>query len=307
MLKILRAQVRDTNKCSIFFSAVRQVRIQEPTKKKLEYEWGEPEFKIYPSGIDFGMCPLAYLESRTKWDGINNLKGIYRVKRGKALHWEMQEDFKDSERIYPKPCTDNMTERIKEKLESEWPEVPFHDTEENAFIKDEEGNLIVTGLSGSMDAVIDWKGPTPVEIKSTSIPIEKWKAHVQDNLPDVKHICQVATYMVMANALNYYPQKVEKGILAYCNLLFAPEDQDCEAEFVIYLDKPHPKLVEKGFEGTVRELTEELLFKGLAPTRKNFIENYLQEEKKEVLCTYSKCSKHNGLHRTKVRKSTRSS
>lgn len=302
-LKWLKSDIKYQEKCSIFFSNISQTRFRSKKKDKEEYAWGAPEFKVYPSGIDFGLCPLKYLTGKMIPSVIDNRKGMYRVARGKAIHGEYQKDFLESDKLYPKPNTETMTERIKQKLEDEWPEVPFHDLEENACIRDEAGNVLVTGLSGSVDAVIDWLGPVPVEIKSTSIFIEKWSKHVEDNLPDTKHICQLATYMVMMNRLGYYDKPITRGILAYVNAMYEPEDQKSEVEFVIHLDKPHPKLVDKGFSGTVRELIEDLLFKGIAPERKRFIENYLQEEKEELVCMYSNCKSHSGQRRTKIRAS----
>ncbi len=268
-MKFLKSQLISQEKKSIFFPEIRKVRRKEIETRKGTHSWGAPDFKIYPSGLSFGMCPARYVESLAKWSGIEDMGAIYRVKRGSAVHGELQSDFLLSEKIYAKP--NNITnKRILDKLESNWPEVPFHDTEE-------------TGISGSADSVINWQGPVPVEIKSTSIDPKKWKKHREENLPSLQHVCQIGIYMWMFNRLNYYPERVTRGILAYLNLMFEPGNLESEHEFVVELDKPV-----KGYVETLNELVEDLVLNGIVPCRAQLMAG------EEVKCTYSKCKTHNG-------------
>lgn len=269
MLKLgfLKKQIKSQQRGNIFFSDIRRTRRKEIEKKKLEYEWGAPDYKIYPSGLSLGMCPKDYIISLENWNGISNLDAIYRVKRGSAIHKEFQKDVLLSDRLYIPPG--NITdERILKKLEKEWPEVPFHCKE--------------TGVSGSIDSVINWEGPVPVEIKTTSIEAARWDQHLKRNLPYLSHITQIGVYIWYLNRLKYYNEEVTRGILAYNNLLIAPGNDKAELEFVIDKDyKP------RGYTEPIIDLVEDLILNGVSKCR----EQYIQAGGDSVECTYSKCRK----------------
>lgn len=266
-LGFLKKQIKSQKRGNVFFTNIRKTRRREIEKRKSEYEWGFPDYKIYPSALCLGMCPKDYILSLENWNGIGNLDAIYRVKRGSAVHKEFQKDFLLSDRIYAPP-KNIFDERILKKLDKEWPEVPFHCKE--------------TGVSGSIDAVINWDGPVPVEIKTTSIEPSRWNQHVEKNLPYMSHITQIGSYIWYLNRLGYYREPVTRGILAYNNLLFSPGIDKAELEFVI--DESY---IPKGYTESLNDLVEDLILNGVSKCRMQ----YIQTGRDSVECTYSKCKK----------------
>ncbi len=291
MRSFLKSQIKGAERASIFFNEIRRTRREQIEVSKEEYEWGAPEFKLYPSGLSGpNMCPKDYVLSYLKWGGIADLNGICRVSRGNAIHWEFQQDLLLSKKNYQRPNLDLAAPRMKEKIEEVWPEHPFQDFE--------------TGYSGSLDGVMDWQGPCPLEFKSTSIAQEKWKDHIETELPKVNHLMQFGCYFYHVIKLKYFPVNPERGLLCYYNTMFDPTKQDQEVEFPIYYKKPHPKL---GGEETLEEIITNLIENGTTPCRNQLIEqweDYLQGKELNIECTYNKCSKHNGKkNRVKIIKS----
>lgn len=238
---------------------------------KQEYEWGEPDYKIYPSGFTsktFELCPAEHIVSLENWGGIAQLAGVYKVRRGSAVHEEYQNELLESDKLYPKP--ENIAdERMKQKLEDKWPEVPFHDHE--------------TGISGSVDLVMTWKkAPCLIEIKSTSIDPTRWEEYKSKSLPSEHHLIQFGIYYWELLKLGYYAE-IPRGVLVYNNLLFPPGDEKGELELLIPPDyelKKYPgiKLI---------DLAEDLIL-NLQDCRNQYIQN----GKDGVVCHYGRCRKH---------------
>lgn len=290
MRAFLKGQIKGAEKASIFFNEIRRTRREQIEISRESYEWGAPEFKLYPSGLKSPtMCPKDFILSYLTWGGIADLKGICRTSRGSAIHWEFQQDLLLSKKNYERPDLSNSAPRMLEKIEEVWPEVPFQDFE--------------TGFSGSLDGVMDWKGPTIIEIKSTSIPEADWKKTISDSLPKVPHIMQLGCYFYHIIKQKFYKVYPEKGLLCYYNTLFDPTLQEQEVEFPVYYDRPH-ELVDP--DRTLREVVTDLIENGTTPCRNQLIEQwetYLQTGELNIECTYDKCSKHNGKNRVKIIKS----
>ena len=256
----LKSSARSQKQGSVFFTEILRVRRRQVENKKKDYVW--EEYKWYPSGLVIGMCPKAYLLKQQTFNGIEDLDAIYRVRRGSAVHWEFQQDILESPRLYPKPQK-RLSPRMEAKLQDNWPEVPFHELD----------------VSGSADCVIDWQGPCPVEIKSTSKDPKKWEEE-KTKLPSLQHLTQVGIYRWMFNYAGYYPEPCEKAVLAYQNLLFDVIDPKGRVEYIIDKDyRPH------GYAETLDELVEELILKGLVPT----MDSYRQSGEDGVLCHYPRC------------------
>jgi hypothetical protein len=189
----------------------------EIATKKAEARW--EDYKIYPSSLkSMGQCPKDFIASLAKPSTIEDILAIYKVKRGSAVHLELQKDLLLSDKIAPMPNQEFMTDRIKEKLLKGWPEAPFHS--------------MVTRHSGSADGVILVKGrPTGVEIKTTSIDFDRWK---NMSKPSDAHIFQVCDYMYHFKLDDYYDPPIDTFIIAYLNLLYPPGDQDAEKEFEVH-------------------------------------------------------------------------
>jgi hypothetical protein len=259
MVSFLKALASDQAKGSVFFSQVRRVRRIEIEESRRAYRWGAPDFKLYPSSLSFNMCPKAYIESLPEFNGIEDLTAIYRVKRGSAVHTELQDSFLKADKVFPRSKL-HVPERSLKKLEENWPEVPFHDLD--------------SGISGRVDGLMDWKGPVPVEIKTTSISPDKWEKHTETNLPLPYHLCQGAVYCYELNLLHYTEEPITRFILAYINLMMSPGDAKAEKEYVIDYEP-------------LRERTT-LLISHLTQVRNAFIKG------EEIECAYPECKIHEG-------------
>jgi hypothetical protein len=205
------------------------------------------------------MCPVNHIKGLEKWSGIDDVTAIYRVKRGSAVHKELQQDLLQSKSLYDPPG--NISDpRIKSKLTNNWPEVPFHDFDSR--------------LSGSVDCVLNFRGqPLPGEIKTTNIDPERWEQH-QKTLPMPNHLCQASIYCYELLKLNYYPGKeIKNFLLIYLNLLYPPGDQKAEKEYLLEYDAPKT-------EHLVQELTKNM-------------NQYISGE--EMICQYQLCKIHNTM------------
>lgn len=215
----LKSQVTDQIKGSIFFSQIRKARLAEIEKKRSEYEWGAPLYKIYPSGLKFTMCPVEFVRGLEKFSGIEDIGSQYKVKRGSAVHAELQEDMLTMPGLFAKERLHLPDDEQRAKLDLMWPEVPFWDK--------------ASGISGRLDGLLDYNGPVPLEIKSTSVDPKKWEEHIEKNLPNSQHICQGAVYCYELSHLGYVDRPITRFVLAYINLLYMPGTQLAEKEFVI--------------------------------------------------------------------------
>lgn len=286
---------------TLFFNEVRESRLKEIAKRKESYNWKFP-FKIYPSMFHYGMCPVDYIVSLTTFSGIDNLVGIYRVKRGSAVHTEFQDDFKHSKRIYP---YDEINQTKDDYTRGLWPEVGFYDK--------------ATGVSGRADGIIKFDCPVPIEIKTTSVfgklseeeypmlkelveqyennggrklkknfkPLQDFISTIGYNnwwekLPMPQHICQGAIYCEEFNRMGFFDKEINKFILAYVNLVIPPGDTRGEKEFVMHYDE---ELKDK----TCR------LLEGLSEVRSQYmsIKDFSSVFWADQLeCTYKDCRKH---------------
>jgi hypothetical protein len=272
-MNFIKSQIKAQAKCSVFFSEIKKMRMKGIELSKQEYKWGEPDWKIYPSGFTgktFELCPAEHVISRENWSGISQLTGVNKARRGSAIHDEFQKEWLESDKLYPRPNTSNMDERILTKLEEAWPEVPFHDHN--------------TGFSGSIDLVIKWKDePCLVEIKSTSIAQDKWVEHKTKRLPLEHHLIQFGIYYYEALELGYY-DSIPRGILVYQNTMFEPGDPKGEMEYLIPPDYKMSK-----YPGTtLLDLSRDLVL-AVADCRLQYIQN----GRDGVVCSYGRCRKHN--------------
>lgn len=224
-MSFLKTQAKDQIKGSIFFSQIRAVRRMEMFEKESTYSWGEPHYKIYPSSLSYGICPIDHIKSLKDFNGIKDLGAIYKTKRGSSVHTELQDDLVRSSKLYSK---EKLQERFfgeqLEKFLENWPEIPFRCQK--------------SGISGRLDGLLMYDSPIPLEIKTTSVPIDRWLNHVETKLPDPKHICQGAIYCEMLNSLGIVDEPISKFCLAYLNLLYPPGDDRAEQEYIINYDLP---------------------------------------------------------------------
>lgn len=213
------------------------------------------------------MCPKEFIQGLEQFNGIEDLDAIYRVRRGSSVHEELQTDIARSGKLWDrKILTDTMVKArsslvgdpILVKLQDLWPEVPFWDEE--------------SGISGRLDCLMDWQGPVPVEIKTTSIPPDRWEQDIEKRLPLPNHICQGAIYSYMLPMLGYTPP-IKRFVLAYLNLLMPPGDQRGEKEYIIEFT---PELKDK-----VEQLRAEIILQ-----RKAYVAGEITP------CTYNLCKKH---------------
>jgi hypothetical protein len=257
-------QINDQEKGRLFWPTIRKVRRAEIEESKRDFHWGEPDYKLYPSSVkSWTACPKKVILAHTVWGGISELDGIYRTRRGSAIHTEIQEDFQCSDRCAPLPDTSSMTERIKLKLFNNVPEVPFHDFD--------------TGFSGSVDSVLQLRSGEiiPVEIKSTGLDEDQWAESIEKEFPrNMKAwTIQLCNYIYHLNKNKYYDRKITRGILAIINSRFDPANKEAYLEYVIDYSE---------YETRISELIEHLSLH-----RKAYI------NKQDLECSYPLCSEHN--------------
>jgi hypothetical protein len=223
MSNFFTKQLEDASKGSVFFSAIRKARRIEIERKKKEARW--QDYKIYPSSLkSMTQCPKEFIKSLEKAGTIEDLQAVYRVKRGSAVHREFQDSLLLSDKLYQKPKYIE-DERIRAKLEANWPEVPYHSK--------------ITNHSGSADGMIKFKNrPAVIELKTTSVDDYKWEAL---DKPSDAHIFQVMDYMYHFNEMEYFDIKIEESFLCYLQLRYDPGEQDAEKEFTVYYDEHKEK------------------------------------------------------------------
>lgn len=258
MSKFLKSLLRDKANNKIFFPMIRSVRKRSIEIRKENYRWGAPDYKIYPSAIrSWNICPVEFIKSLETAQGnvIDQLDGIYRVRRGSAVHAELQEDLLISGKNYADPL--GLSPELYQKLCDNRPEIPFTDPE--------------SGFSGRLDGCISFKGePLPIEIKTTSSDIKTWTK----NLPKPEHKIQGAFYCYFPNKLKYYPVKIKRFLLCYLNLTLDPANQqNGEEEFM------------EEYDSTLEDKTH-LLVTHLTGARQAYINN------QEVNCAYPLCRIH---------------
>lgn len=257
-MSFIKSQIKDQIKGNIFFPLVRKSRRQEIEKKKTEYKWGAPDFKLYPSSLTFTMCPIKHLRALEKFSGIEDIDAIYRVKRGSAVHEELQRDLvaHDTKALYP--LNVQVSLEMAKKLLDGFPEVAFYDPD--------------SGISGRLDGLLSLAGePIPLEIKTTSVSQDRWPDYTEKMLPSSQHLCQGSIYCYQMNKLGYVKTPVKRFVLAYLNLLYQPGDLKAEKEYII------------NYDGELEDKTT-LLIRHLAIARKAYMAG-----DKDFECEYPLC------------------
>lgn len=242
-----------------FFDAIRYWRQQTAQKQRLTYSWKDNNYKIYPSGLSsVSMCPYRYVHEDVHKPPVFPTEALYKMSVGNALHEMYQNDAMNVERLlWPKPTVPDF---LQEKLESSWPEVPVADPE--------------SGISGRADLVLDQHGlPVVLDIKTTSIPVEKWNADYFKKLPYKNQMLQVGIYIHLMNKYGYYVSRISRGVLGYVNVLLPAGHRDAEIEK--YFD----------YDDTMEENIS-LLIEHLSKERKAFIEG------RGSSCSYPRCRIH---------------
>lgn len=272
-MSLLKRLLQDRDNGSYLFNAIRRHRLKQEQDKVANHVW---DGKVHPSSLSFDLCMEDYFESvssRTEWF-IDN---IYKAASGTAKHKEYQDECLLIEGLlWPKPT--NVSPEIAAKIEETWPEIPV--------------KYPPAGISGRVDLVLNVRGkPLLVDIKSTSVNPDEWaekmekaKGWLQGRFQDIprireaeyyrKYYTQLCSYIHMANLSNYYDQKIERGGLAYVNMLMPAGSKGSEVE--IYWD----------FTPEIEAMCN-LLFEHLAIHR-----NAKLAGKKEE-CKYPLCEKHN--------------
>lgn len=252
----LKQQLLDQKKNSYFFNAIRRVHRKQEELNKIEYDWEGRGFKVYPSSIDFGMCPYAYFRNHKEYEENRDpIMSSYRKSRGSALHKEFQTWFLKSNIIAPRPNI--KLEYPKNKLKKLWPEVPI--LYEPAMV------------SGQADGVMLYKNQLCIlEFKSKNEDEKDWEETIERRLPMSYHVAQAAFYADIMTEQEYWNQPVEWLCIAYLNTRFKPGDPKAEKEFYLPYDN-HLK-------GRVSILKEHLV-----KERDAFI------NKIESFCTYPGC------------------
>ena len=256
-------QINDQELGHLFWPAIRKVRRAEIEKSKKEFRWGDPEYKLYPSSIkSWSCCPKKVVQDHSKWNGISDLDGIYRTRRGKAMHWEFQQDFLRSDRRAPEPNKANMPDRIRKKLEDNPSEVPFQS--------------LITGFSGSVDSVLQTRAGEiiPVEIKSTGKDSIDWEYDILKQFPRTMEswTIQLCIYIHHLNMLEYYPTRISRGILAVVNSREDSADKYAYLEYRINYSE---------FQHRTEELVKHLSWQRLA---------YIMQD--DLKCPYPLCREH---------------
>lgn len=251
-------------KDDVFFNEIRFHRAKERLESKSSYSWENIDYKIYPSSLDYTICPHEYIYTtvQTPMDfGQNNEMMHYRGKVGTHIHKMFQsEALLIQDFLYKKP---NIPKNLEQKLEDNWPEVPV-------FIEE-------IGLSGKADLVVNYKDkPLVIDIKTTSQVPFKWNTY---KCPS-RYKLQVKLYAYVMNLHNYYDTKIDKVCLAVVNLLMAPGSDDSEREYCF-------DLTEKD-EEEIKHLLDQLKIQ-----RDMFLAGVPKEDA-EKKCEYNLCEDSHG-------------
>lgn len=262
MVSFYGKQIQDQKKGAVYLPAIRKVRLKEIITKEEAFYWGAPDYKLYPSSLkSWRTCPKEFITKNEKYSGIKQIQGINRTRRGSAIHAELQKDFLLSDKICPKP--QNITDqRILDKLEKGWPEIPFHDFE--------------TGFSGSADSAMLWRGKiVPVEIKTTSMDKKDWKESVSGSFRQKEAwTIQLCNYIYHFKKLRYWEQDISEGLLVIVNSSYDPGEEGGEGECEQLVDYSQ-------YEDRISTLIEHVAKHRLA---------YMKGD--DMPCTYPLCNSH---------------
>lgn len=213
-MRLQQEKEEEERRKSPIFTELTSIRLKDIEKRKENYYWGAPDYKIYPSQLIFGICPITYLKTKEQYSGISDVLGAFRTRRGSAIHEEIQNDLQHSKYLYPKSKL-NLT---KKDLEV-WPEVPFWDKK--------------SGISGRLDILWDLDGPVPIELKTTSKIEKAWN----ELKPDSSHRCQASVYCEELMQMGIVKEPIKQFMLVYVNSMMRPEDPAAYKEFFIEYDE----------------------------------------------------------------------
>ena len=218
-MRLQQEKEEEERKSSPIFTELTRLRLKDIERKKAAYTWGAPDYKIYPSQLIFGICPISYLKAKESYSGISDVLGSFRTRRGSAIHEEIQKDLLWSKKLYP-------LEKLNISAQDTvvWPEIPFWDKK--------------SGISGRLDLMWDLDGPVPVELKTTSKIEKAWN----ELKPDSSHRCQASIYCEELMQMGIVQEPIKQFMLVYVNSMMRPEDPAAYKEFFIpYDDKLQTK------------------------------------------------------------------
>lgn len=268
MSEFFKSQLLDKEKKSIVFSELRRLRRLEIEEKKNDPSWRERDYKLYPSGgYQLSCCPWYEIQHMDE-PRTFQLENWYKMKAGTAKHKEIQDDLLKSNLLYfpdgthPGLYLGNgyMRQEIRADIEKQWPEVPYRCPK--------------SGFSMRVDGVLKIDDhPAVIEIKTTSVPPDKWEEYKQKYLPDKKHFSQVLICTNRLNLSKLYSKPIKQFGLVYLNLMMPIGDQSGEIEFWF----PYSEELKQQSNLLIANFTKE---------RKMYIEN------RESSCSYSNCYRH---------------
>ncbi len=260
---------------NLFFDEIRTSRLLKIEKKRRDYLWGPPEYRLHPSEFKYTMCPVEYVQGKVKFNGISKLEGVYWANRGSSVHTEYQADLLRSPKLHPIVPRDRSGE------------LSFFDPE--------------SGISGRLDGLFLLDGeaiPLEIKVKATEKSLKKrgtklkeyiaklqeldpeaetWPVETsgwEEFTPDKQHICQGAIYCWALTKLGMVKEPITKFILAYIHAMYDPiHSPEAEKQFVIQYD------------AELQEKTT-ILVDHLSAARQSYIAGG------EMVCTYSMCWKH---------------
>ena len=171
----LKNLLRDNEEGNFYIASIRREWAKESLARSNSHEWSK---NINPSSnwLTFEGCPYEGIREAAGARKANEADTIQYMEIGNWVHRGLQEwAMKVPDLLWPKPIFP--TKKEQDKLEANWPEVPFFWSEYD--------------LSGRIDQIIRYKdAPAVIDIKSPQrMEGSAWETY-KKNLPEPTHMTQ---------------------------------------------------------------------------------------------------------------------